>query len=154
MVQGVLATPERYWRQVAIVLAVVAIWVLGDHFLSRGLPVGEVVLGSGAGSLYALIAMGLVLVYRANRIINFAQAELGAVAAVLAIELVIQYDLNYFLAMAVGLVAAVLTGFIVDIVVIRTFRNAPRLILSVATIGVAQILAGLSFQIPLWFTGP
>jgi branched-chain amino acid transport system permease protein len=140
-------------RRAAITAGLVAAWLVGDHVLSRGLPLGEVVLGLVSGSLYALIAMGLVLVYRANRIVNFAQAELGAVAGVLAIELVIQYDLNYFLAIATGLVAAVLTGIIVDLVVIRAFRNAPRLLLSVATIGVAQILTGLSIQIPLWFTG-
>ena len=145
---------ERRWAPIAVFLGVVGIWIAGDHLLSRGLPAGEVVLGLVHGSLYALIAMGLVLVFRANRIINFAQAELGSAAAVLAIVLVIQLGVNYFLALAVGLIGAVLTGFIVDMAVIRTFRNAPRLILAVATIGVAQILGGLSFQIPLWFTGP
>lgn len=145
---------ERQWAPIALFLSLVGVWIAGDRLLPRGLPLGEVVLGLVHGSLYALIAMGLVLVFRANRIINFAQAELGSAAAVLAILLVIQFDLNYFLAIATGLVAAVLTGFIVDMVVIRTFRNAPRLILSVATIGVAQILSGLAFQIPLWFTGP
>src|SRR5581483_7655217 len=145
---------EKRWASIAVLLGVVAIWLAGDHLLPRGLPLGEVVLGLVHGSLYALIAMGLVLVFRANRIINFAQAELGSAAATLAIVLVIQLGVNYFLAMAVGLIGAVLTGFIVDLAVIRTFRNSPRLILAVATIGVAQILAGLSFQIPLWFTGP
>src|SRR4029077_338655 len=42
---------------------------------------------------------------------------------------------------------------IVDLVIIRAFRNAPRLILAVATIGIAQILSGLSIQIPLWMSG-
>lgn len=128
-------------------------WWLLDQFLPRGLPAGIVLLGAVYGSLYALTAIGLVLVYQANRVVNFAQAELGAVAAVLAIELRIQFHWNYFLAAAVGLVAAVAIGALVDLTVIRRFRHAPRLILAVATIGVAQILNGLSVQIPLWFTG-
>src|SRR5919198_3322017 len=123
-----VAAVERQWAPIAVFLSIVAVWLAGDHLLPRGLPLGEVVLGLVHGSLYALIAMGLVLVFRANRIINFAQAELGSAAAVLAIVLVIQVGVNYFLAMAIGLIGAVLTGFIVDLAVIRTFRNSPRLI--------------------------
>lgn len=145
---------ERYARGAAVAGLSVLAWSVLNMVLGRGLPLGIIVLGLVFGSLYALIAVGLVLVYRANRVVNFAQAELGAVASVVAIELVIEYDLNYFLAIAVGLCAAVVSGALVDLVVIRVFRNAPRLILAVATIGVAQILTGLSIQIPLWWTGP
>jgi branched-chain amino acid transport system permease protein len=145
---------ERYARWAAVAGGAVLAWATLNIVLSRGLPFGIIVLGLVFGSLYALIAVGLVLVYRANRVVNFAQAELGAVASVVAIELVIQYDLNYFLAIATGFIAAIISGVIVDLVVIRVFRNAPRLILAVATIGVAQILAGLSIQIPLWWQLP
>lgn len=144
---------RRDLKRAAIGLGAVALWFATDNLLPRGFPIGEVVMGAVFGSLYALGAMGLVLVFRANRIVNFAQAELGAVAAVLAIQLVIQVRVNYFLAIATGFAAALLTGIIVDLVVIRAFRLAPRLILAVATIGVAQILNGLSVQMPLWFAG-
>jgi branched-chain amino acid transport system permease protein len=129
------------------------VWLIADNVLDRGLPAGIVVLGAVFGSLYALVAMGLVLVFRANRVVNFAQAELGGAAAIVAIELVVQQHVNYFLAIACGLIDAVISGVLIDLLVIRVFRNAPRLILAVATIGVAQILAGLAVQIPLWWTG-
>ncbi len=148
-------TLERYTRWAAFAAMAVLAWAVTDRFLlTRGLPIGIIVLGLVFGSLYALVAVGLVLVYRANRVVNFAQAELGVVAAVVAIELVIEYDLNYFVAIGTGFAAAAVSGAIVDLVVVRVFRNAPRLILAVATIGVAQILTGLSIQIPLWWSGP
>ena len=56
------------------------------------------------------VALGLVLVYRANRIVNFAQAELGSVAAVLAIQFVLQWHWNYFAAIGTGVVIAGLHG--------------------------------------------
>ena len=140
-------------RQVAVALATLALWAVLDNVLDRGLPVGMVLLGVVFGSLYALLAMGIVLVFRANRVVNFAQAELGAVAAIVAIECRIYLHWNYFLAIAFGLVIAVVTGAIIDLGVVRVFRTAPRLILAVATIGVAQILNGFSIQIPLWITG-
>ena len=140
-------------RVALVALGAAAIWFLADKLGPQGFPIGVAIRGAVIGSLYALGAMGLILVFRANRVVNFAQAELGAVAAVLVIELVVKLHVNYFLALGTGLVAAVLTGAIVDLVIIRAFRKAPRLILTVATIGVAQILNGLSIQMPLWFSG-
>ena len=56
----------------------------------------------------ALLAAGIVIVYRANRIVNFAQAELGAVPANLALLLIAARHWNYFLAAGSGLAAAIL----------------------------------------------
>ena len=53
--------------------------------------------GATIGLLYGLLGMGLILVYRANRIINFAQAQLGSVPAVTALLLMLRKDVNYFL---------------------------------------------------------
>lgn len=111
-------------------------------------PNGLYLQGIVVGLLYGLLAIGLVLIYRANRIINFAQGELGAFAAVLAAELFRVYHWPYVAAVAAGLVAAALSSLIVEFLVIRRFRNAPRLILTVATIGAAQILGFLELALP------
>jgi branched-chain amino acid transport system permease protein len=105
------------------------------------------------GSLIALLAIGVVLVYRANRIVNFAQAELGSVAAVLAIQFKLVWGWNYFASVLVALVLAAGMGALIDRLVIRRFHRAPRLILTVATIGLAQILNAMSIIIPLVIGG-
>ena len=133
-------------------LALVGWWVL-DAVLDRGAPPGILLRGAVVGGLYALGAIGIVLVWRGSGTVNFAQAELGSVAAVVAIELAVQWEVNYFVAVAVGLVLAAAIGWLVDVAVIRRFRKAPRLILTVATIGVAQVLAGVAILIPLAFEG-
>ncbi|HZT67089.1 MAG TPA: ABC transporter permease [Acidimicrobiales bacterium] len=127
-------------------------WGVLARLLPRGLPAGIVVMGLVFGAFYALVAAGLVLIYRANRIVNFAQAEVGVVAAVVAIELVVQWGVNYFLAVAVGLILALAMGAAINVLVVRRFRNSPRLILTVATIGLAQILSGLALIIPAYLT--
>jgi branched-chain amino acid transport system permease protein len=119
--------------------------------LPNGLPLGIVVLGLVLGSLSGLTAMGLVLVYRSSRIINFAQAEIGGLAASVAVIMVVGYRLPYLVALPVGLAAALLTGALIDRVVVRRFFQAPRLILTVATVGLAQFLAGLEIQLPRLF---
>src|SRR4051812_4196043 len=114
-------------------------------------PKGVVVQGIIIGSLTALISFGIALIYRANRVINFAQADLGAVPASLGVVLIAAKHWSYWLAMPVALASAVVLGMIVERVFIRRFAKAPRLILMVVTIGVAQILAGLGTAIPFFF---
>lgn len=146
-------TGTSLFSWIGVPAGLVLLWVVLDRGLPRGLPLGIVALGAVFGSLNALLAIGIVLVYRANRVVNFAQAELGAVAAVLAIEFKLQWHWNFFLAVAAGLAMATIIGALVDASIIRRFRDAPRLIVAVATIGLAQVLNGLSIQIPIWWTG-
>jgi branched-chain amino acid transport system permease protein len=139
------------WTGTAV--ALLALWRVLDAVLDRGAPPGILLRGAVIGALYALGAIGIVLVWRGTGIVNFAQAELGAVAAVLSIEFVVQWHVNYFVAVGLGLAIAAAMGWLIDLAIIRRFRNAPRLILTVATIGVAQLLAGLAILIPLAFSG-
>ena len=114
-------------------------------------PPAILFLGAVLGSLSALTAMGLVLIYRANRIINFAQGDLGALAAVLAVSLIGGPGWGFYPAVIVGLIAAFAMGALIEIVFVRRFAKAPRLILTVATIGIAQLLAAGQLGVPVLF---
>ena len=127
-------------------------WGVADVTLPRGVPLGIVALGLVLGSLTALTAMGLVLIYRASKVVNFAQAEFGGLAAAVAVVLVAGVGLPYGVALPVGLAAALLTGVLVHEVVVRRFFTAPRLILTVATIGVAQVVGAGQIELPSLFT--
>jgi branched-chain amino acid transport system permease protein len=117
------------------------------------LPAGVVLQGIVLGSLTGLSAVGLVLVYRACRIVNFAQAALGSAAGVLATQLFQQRGWNYYAAFAMGLLVAAMVGAAADRLVIQRFFWAPRLVLTVATIGLAQILSGIEMTLPSMFGG-
>ncbi|MGH8996008.1 MAG: ABC transporter permease [Acidimicrobiales bacterium] len=138
---------------IAWALGAVALWAILDHVLSKGLPIGIVLLGVVYGSIYAILAIGIVLVYRGNRIINFAQAQIGIPAAILAIELNVTYNVNFVLACLTGIAAAIVTGAILSLLP-RHFRKSSRLILTVATIGLAQGLGGVSALLPILFCNP
>lgn len=106
-------------------------------------PNGLYLQGIIFGLLSALLAIGLVLIYRSNRIVNFAQGALGAVAATGANELVVIYHWPYPIAVVLGIATGVALSLITEWAIIRRFARAPRLILTVATIGVAQLLSAL-----------
>ncbi len=109
--------------------------------------------GGTIGLLYALLGMGLILVYRANRIINFAQAQLGAVPAVIALLLMGRRGMPYWLAVPIVIGGAVVLGALVEVLIMRRFRDAPRLIVTVATIGVSLVLLLVEFGVQTWITG-
>ena len=116
-------------------------------------PVGVYLNGAIVGSLYGLVGVGLILVYRANRIINFAQASVGAAPAVAGILLVTQRGAPFFLVVPGVIAASLLLGALVEVVFIRRFAGAPRLILTLATIGIAQFLGFFETILPSWIGG-
>ncbi|MCF2532445.1 branched-chain amino acid ABC transporter permease/ATP-binding protein [Yinghuangia soli] len=95
--------------------------------------------GAVTGLVIGLLAMGIVLVHRSSRVINFAVANMGLVGSVLFALLVVRYHVPYWAALVVALAAGTAFGAIVDLAVVRRLFNAPRVIVLVATIGVAQL---------------
>jgi branched-chain amino acid transport system permease protein len=115
-------------------------------YLEDNAPTGIVVAGVITGTVTALMAMGLVLIYRTNRFINFAYGAMGSLAGVTAIGLHLQQGVNFFIALPLGVGIGVAVGALVDLV-IRRFQNSSRLIVTVASIGLAQILAFIELRI-------
>ncbi len=116
---------------------------------------GVYVYGLVLGLLGSLVALGMALIYRANRILNFAQGDLGMVPSVLALDLIAYSGLPYLVGLVLGLAAAILLGIIVEFFIIRRFFKAPRLIFTVATIGLAQLLTVASLVVPfMWGKDP
>ena len=129
--------------------------VVAVQLLLFPMPFGVWLQGAVLGLLGSLMAVGLGLTYRLNKVINFAQGDLGTAPAVLAVGLIGFSGVNYFLGLATGLVASLLLTATVEVLVVRRFRRSPRLILTVATIGLSQLLVVLSLLIPrIWGQAP
>jgi ABC-type branched-subunit amino acid transport system ATPase component/branched-subunit amino acid ABC-type transport system permease component len=94
------------------------------------------VLGLGIGALYALIAAGLVTVYRGSGIVNFAQGAFVMFAGYLDYELTTAAGLNFWPATILTVAATALLGALVQLVVLRPMRNSSPLTRVVATLGV------------------
>ncbi|MFL5719360.1 MAG: ABC transporter permease subunit [Chloroflexota bacterium] len=108
------------------------------------------VLADGAvnGLIYGLLAMGLVIVYKSTRVINFAVAAMGLPGALLTALVAVQYGLPHPLAWLVGLIAGAAFGATAELIVVRRLFTAPRVILLVATIGVAQVAVAVTIALP------
>jgi ABC-type branched-subunit amino acid transport system ATPase component/branched-subunit amino acid ABC-type transport system permease component len=97
------------------------------------------VIGLGAGSLYALAAIGLVLVYRGSKVVNFAQGAMGMMAAYVFYELHQNWHLSIVVAIPAGLLVSGALGAAFYFLEIRQLRNASNLIKIVATLALFVI---------------
>jgi ABC-type branched-subunit amino acid transport system permease subunit/ABC-type branched-subunit amino acid transport system ATPase component len=101
-----------------------------------------------AGMTYAVFAAGFVLVYRCTGVLNFAQGEIGAFGAALLALLVVNYDIPYWFALALVILACSLIGTAIELSVVRRLFSSPRLVLLIATLGIAQLLIVLKINLP------
>jgi len=136
-------------RRLSFLLPLLGLLVIQRIFFPA--PLGIVFNGALFGGRIALIALGIALIYRANRIVNFAQGDLGALPATLGVMLVVAWGWSYWFGLVIGLAGSILLGVLVETLIIRRFFTAPRLLLTVATIGLAQVLAGAALFIPRAF---
>jgi len=100
-----------------------------------------VVGGLAAGSLYALVALGIVLLYRSSRVLNFAHGEMATLATFVAFTL-IGRAVPFGVAVAVGLAVSALVGAAFYFVVIRPAKEGTLLGKIVMTLGLALLLGG------------
>ncbi|MEY2430286.1 MAG: hypothetical protein QOC92_11 [Acidimicrobiaceae bacterium] len=107
-----------------------------------------VIIGVLTGLTYAVLAAGLVLVYRATRVINFAHGEIGAFGAAVLAKLVLDEHWNFFLALPLVLALGGLVGAAIELGIVRRLFKAPRVVLMVATIGVSQLALVAQLLLP------
>lgn len=113
--------------------------VLSADVLAHGIVLGLV---------YGLLAVGLVLVYRASGVINFAYGESGALGAAILAKLVLDDGWSWYAALPVVLVVGAALGAVTELVVARRLADRPRVALLVATIGLSQLLLVAQLLIP------
>ena len=110
---------------------------------AQGTPAAILFQGFASGLVLALPACGVVLLFRALRIVNFAQTGLGIAGAILIFEFIQFTAVPFPIALLLGVALAVLIGVTFGVVTLRFFKSS-RLILTVFTIMAAQLLAAQS----------
>ena len=116
--------------------------------LGLDLSAGIVVTGLLIGLTYGVLAAGLVLVFRASRVVNVAHADVGAFGAALLARMVTEGGMPWLVALPLALAAGGLIGATVEVVVVRRLAGSPRVVLLVATLGVSQLLLAAQIALP------
>src|SRR5580658_4466147 len=108
---------------------------------------GTLVLGVLNGLIIGLLAVGFVLVYKANRFLNLAHAQLGAVSAMLLAKAVNDWGWNWWSSLFACVAVGVGTGLLVERFLVapvrRKTKSTVRLLL--LTLGISQVLLALTY---------
>jgi branched-chain amino acid transport system permease protein len=99
--------------------------------------------GLVVGTLYGVVAMSFVLIYKATQVVNFAQGELLLVGAWVCWALLTRYQVPFWLGMPITLVFMFVFGIVVQMVVLRPMVGEPIISVIMVTIGLSTILQAL-----------
>ncbi|MCL5264067.1 MAG: branched-chain amino acid ABC transporter permease [Chloroflexi bacterium] len=99
--------------------------------------------GLVVGSIYALVALGFVLIYKSSDVLNLAQGELVMLGAYICFAFVVQYNIPFFAAFVLTLVFSTILGLSVERVVLRPLIGQPIISVIMVTIGLSSVLRAL-----------
>lgn len=102
------------------------------------------VTGLAWGSVYACIALGFVLIFKATDIFNFAQPELMMLGAYMAFTLIVYLKLPFVVAFFMVLILMGLIAAILEMMVVRPMVGEPVLAVIMVTLGLANVLRGFT----------
>ena len=104
----------------------------------------QIVAGLGSGSIYAALALALVLIHRATGVINFAQGEMAMFTTFICWALITNHGWSYWPAFVATLAIAFLLGLGIQRVVIQPVSHASVLTVVIMTIGLVLVFNGLA----------
>ena len=103
----------------------------------------QVVSGLAQGSIFASLALALVLIYRATDVLNFGQGEMATFTTYIAWSLM-NHGLSFWPAFALTLVIAFVGGAAIERTIIRPVEHRPEIVIVIVTIGLLIALNGLT----------
>ncbi len=105
----------------------------------------EVLIGGLlSGVMYALVAIGFVLIYKASGVFNFAQGAMVFFAALTCVGFMDKFGLSLWLAIPLTMLTMIVLGMAIERVVLRPLVNQPEITLFMATIGLTFFIEGLA----------
>ena len=105
------------------------------------------VSGLTTGSLYALVAMGLVVVYKATTVVNFAHGELFMLGGFFAYTLHVLLGVPYVLALGLSVAGTLVLGVATERLAYRPLIRAPTISLVLAAVGFSYVLRGVAREV-------
>src|SRR6202047_2754165 len=108
--------------------------------MHMGIALQLLFTGLGVGSIYALVALGFVLIFRATNVVNFAQGDFSMVAAYLMVVFAVDLGWPYWLSFLIATAGMALPGAIFNLGVYFPLRNRSFLPVIISPIGASIFL--------------
>ena len=110
------------------------------------------IAGVAIGCIYALIALGFVLIYKATEVVNFAQGDVMMLGAFVAFTFASLWKLPFFVAVLLAIVVLAIVGAIFDRFLLRPIIGQPTFAAVMVTLALGMVIRGVATMIPGWGT--
>jgi branched-chain amino acid transport system permease protein len=110
------------------------------------------VAGVSLGCVYALVALGFVLIYKATETVNFAQGDLMMLGAFFALTASVMMGWPYWATILFAIACMAAVGMLIERLVLRPVLGQPAFTVVMITIGVGYVLRGAVTMVPGWGT--
>ena len=102
-----------------------------------------VINGVVVGSIYALVAMGFVIIYKSTSVLNFAQGEFLLVGAYISLVLLVRYRVPFYMTILITLLFAIALGLLIERLILRPMIGEPVISVIMVTLGLSSILRAI-----------
>jgi branched-chain amino acid transport system permease protein len=110
------------------------------------------IAGVAIGCIYALIALGFVLIYKATEVVNFAQGDVMMLGAFVAFTFASLWKLPFFAGVILAIVVLAIVGAVFDRFLLRPIIGQPTFAAVMVTLALGMVIRGVATMIPGWGT--
>ncbi|MFH1350572.1 MAG: branched-chain amino acid ABC transporter permease [Pseudomonadota bacterium] len=104
----------------------------------------QIVSGLALGSVYVLIALGFIIIYKATDVLNFAQGDMMMLSAFINYSLLVSGSISVALAILITLISGAMLGFIIERIIVRPMLGRPLFATVLVTLGVGICLRAVA----------
>jgi branched-chain amino acid transport system permease protein len=112
----------------------------------------QVISGAAVGLVYALVALGFVMIHKATRVFNFAQGELMMLGAFCAYTFIVLFGLPFWLGSILAILSVALFGAVLDRVLLRRMIGHKPFTIFMLTVGIGFCIRSIVMLVPTWGT--
>jgi len=104
----------------------------------------QIISGLAVGSVYALVALGFIIIFKATDVVNFAQGEMMMFGTFIAFSLLHAFNGSFLISVPLTLAAAAVLGIALERLALRPLIGAPLFTIVIATIGMSMVLRSVA----------
>src|ERR1700761_889408 len=112
----------------------------------------QVISGAAVGIVYALVALGFVMVHKSTQVFNFAQGELMMLGAFCAYTFIILFGLPFWLGAILAIASVALFGAVLDRLLLRRMVGSKPFTIFMLTVGIGFCVRSIVMLVPMWGT--
>ncbi|MBT7890559.1 MAG: branched-chain amino acid ABC transporter permease, partial [Deltaproteobacteria bacterium] len=111
-----------------------------------------VITGISTGCIYAIVALGLVILFKATEVFSFVHGEIIMLGAFVAYTCITFFHMSYWLGFLISVILTGILGMLIERITVRPLIGEPVFVIAILTIGLGYVFRAFASMVPQWGT--